>query len=245
MKLTKDHPKYSRGFLEFYNKLFEYIEPKTIVEVGIGIGICPVGWAKAFPEAEVVGIEISSPVLQHCIDNELHTRQYKYIQECFHNLLRQHMSVQKRIHLHHNRDGYSKDTAQEVLETYGQLDFVIDDGKQDGKCHKEFLKNWKHVIKDDGLIIRERAFRYPDRKGIRMGEARKALTNGWIIIDCREFNPDVHLGEPLCKEGFLALWSNNQDLWVERLQDQFNLYIDGDYSRLLETGCLIEEDPCH
>lgn len=243
--LVENHPKYDRGFGPFYNKLFQYINPTTLIEIGVGIGVCPIAWANTFPDATIVGIERGSPVYSHCFDQDLTFRQNYYTQQCMEEISRLPMREQNRIHIHFNRDGYSKEVADEALDAYGQLPFIIDDGKQNGLVHKEFLANWKQNITPDGLLIRERAFRYPGFPGMRMNQTRKALHNGWVLVDCRAFIADPQQGEPPNQQGMIAFWTQEKELWISRFKDDFDLYTDQEYDKLLETGCLLEEDPCH
>ena len=241
-ELIPDHPKFSRGFGQFYGELFKHLDNKIITEIGIGWAISQIAWAKSFPKSQIVGIEVASPVLDDCVNAECHSRQHEFALVGMKRFSDQPMSIQKRIALHFNRSGYIAETAKEHLEAYGQVPFVIDDGKQNGSVHNEFKEAWLPNITKGGLLIRERAFRFPGYAGMQSRQAWKSLGKGWVLVDCRKYILDPHPQEPVNQQGFIAFWSDDRDKWINIFKPHYNLYTHENFHELEALGVLVDQE---
>lgn len=215
-KYGHDHPKIQRGWGTIYDVIFNNLNDKidVVTEIGIGNASCHLAWAQTFPGKKVVGIDIASPSLELCDIQNCDVPQYVNSMRGITNLHRASMSDISNIDLYYNKNGYTKDIADQYLSIYGKQSFFINDGKQDGLAHIKFREFWGPILTGGGLLLQERIAR-SGNNGIRIHQMIKAIRNGWLVYDCREYvkfeNPNAN--------GFLGIWTEDVAHWTEILKD--------------------------
>ena len=211
------HPKFNRGWGSIYDVIFNDIGDKlnVVTEIGVGNATCQLAWARTFPGKQIVGIDIASPSLALCEDTDLQIKQFTNAMNGIYTL-HSHttMSELANIDIYYNKDAYTKDIAKQYLEIYGKQIFFINDGKQDGLVHRKFREIWDPLLLPGGLLLQERIGRRGTR-GIRINQLVKAVDEGWLVYDCREY---VKFEDPNCN-GFLGIWTQERDYWGTILKD--------------------------
>jgi hypothetical protein len=210
------HPKIQRGWGQIYDVIFNELGDKidVITEIGIGNASCQVAWAKTFPGKKVVGLDIASPSLQLCDQKNCDVRQYINSVTGVNNVHNLNIPDIANIDVYYGKDAYDNNVADQYLEVYGKQIFFINDGKQDGLVHMKFAKVWSNLLLPGGLLLQERIGR-AGFEGIRIHQLQKAISNGWLIYDCREF---VEFENPN-SNGFLGIWSHDNAYWDKVLRD--------------------------
>lgn len=215
-KIGAGHPKVARGWSKIYDVIFNELHTKldVITEIGIGNATCQLAWARTFPGKKIVGIDIASPSIQLCDENDSHTKQFTNAMNGVSTLHRLPMKEICNIDLYYNKNAYEMDVANQYLEIYGKQIFFINDGKQDGIAHHKFKESWSPLLLPGGVLLQERIAR-KGYDGIRINQMRKAVHGEWLVYDCREYvqfeNPNAN--------GFLGIWSHNPDHWADVLKD--------------------------
>lgn len=230
------HPKTLRGWAPLYDVIFNNIfdQIDVITEIGIGNATCQIAWSKTFPGKKVVGIDIASTSLELASNNNLDVKQYINSMQSITTVHSLTMEEIYPLNLYYNKDAYSEEVANDYLKIYGKQIFFINDGRQDGICHKHFKQLWAPLLKPGGLLLQERFARF-EYKGIRVNQMKKAIANGWLVYDCREY---VQFENPN-SNGFLGIWTEEKDHWKRILQD-FKLITDP-YAQI-EKSCLLLDD---
>lgn len=212
----RKHPKTMRGWTPIYEIIFNTIgnEIDVITEIGIGNATCQIAWSKTFPGKRVVGIDVASPSIELCKENNNDVRQFENAMSSISNMHRLSMKEIVNIDLYYNKNAYEKSVADQYLELYGKQVFFINDGKQDGLAHRKFRETWEPMLLPGGLLLQERIAR-KGTQGIRIHQMVKAVREGWLVYDCREY---VQFEDPNCN-GFMGIWTSDPDKWTHLLKD--------------------------
>lgn len=171
-----------RGYGGLYDLLLNYCNPKSILEIGIGTCHSHLVWAQSAPEATIIGLDIAGPSEDICARNDLHVNQLLNAKNGMYNLSGWPIHAIKNIDLYWGRDGYSKETAQEVVENYGNLDLIINDGKQTSSIHNLFLDAWNDQLESGAILVQEKLGR-DQYNSFNKESAIKAINRGWLLYD--------------------------------------------------------------
>ena len=205
-----------RGFGKFYDTLISSLDsdPVAMMEIGIGAVHSHVTWSNVFPNSTIIGLDVASPIVELCAVQECHIRQYQNALTGINNFCQLPIKNRKNIQLHYNRNAYDAAIVNEVVEAYGQLDLIIDDGKQTSWIHNQLLQLYKDVLSDSGLLIKEKIGRN-GQNNVDAVQMQKAIMNGWIIYDIREYvkfeNPE--------SAGFMGIWAKDASKYIEIFKD--------------------------
>lgn len=214
-----------RGFYPIYDAILEHVQPavKNACEIGIGSAQCHVVWNLIFePSTNVIGIDIGSPILEH--EGNLGRQLRSDINlKGLDTYIQYPMSFTRGLNLHWNKDGYDPDVVQEAVDAYGKFDWVVNDALQRGEAFK-LMTPWKDAITENGIIFQEKIGREPESK-INQQRMQQALDEGWLIYDVRQYtNLDTDdLAGNADAEGYIGIWSNNQNRIKEMLKEYDHL----------------------
>ena len=214
-----------RGFYPIYDALLEHVQPhvKNACEIGIGYAQCHIVWNLIFnPEANVIGLDIGSPIAEH-EGNQGDTLRNKINIKGLDTYIRYPMSFTRGLNLHWNKDGYDPDVVKEAVDAYGKFDWVVNDALQRGEAFK-MMTSWKDAITETGIIFQEKIGREPESK-INQQRMQQALDEGWLIYDVRQYadlDTDDLAGNADA-EGYIGIWSNNQDNIINMLKEYEHL----------------------
>lgn len=206
--------KIQRGFGPTYDCVLETFQklngtlPKKILEIGIGNAGSHIDWACVLPEAQIYGLDnasfsilpsggenhhLNDTVVGQWANNIAGITKFHYLP----------VSLQKRITLHWQRDGYQPHVAQEFTDVHGLMDIISNDGKQDGLAHNKLLDNWQHRVNPKGVIVQDKIGRAGGTSGVLYKQINKAIKKGWAVYDCRELST-VNIDK--IENGFIAVF---------------------------------------
>jgi hypothetical protein len=205
-----------RGFGEFYNALVNSFtsDPSVFLEIGIGFLHSHLVWSQVFTQAKIVGLDIASPVLDLCIKQECHTRQYENAINGMRMYATVPMHFTKNLHLLYNKNAYDIDTVHELLDLYGKFDLVINDGLQTNYSHLLFRNAYTDILSETGILVQEKIGR-SGSSNASPHQMKKAISHGWLIYDVRN---DVKFEDPE-SVGYIGVWSHNQDHYRKIFKD--------------------------
>jgi hypothetical protein len=203
-----------RGYGDLYDKLLDYCNPKTILEIGIGRCNSHLTWATAVPDAKVIGLDIAGPTEYICMKNDLQIGQFQNAKRGMDNLCHWPISAIKNIDLYWGRDGYSKEISQEIVDNYGNIDLIINDGKQTSSIHNLFLDAWDDQLEAGAILVQEKLGREQNTI-FNTQSAIKAIQRGWLLYDISDSCTFQNYSAHKC----IGFNSNRQDQIQELFKD--------------------------
>jgi hypothetical protein len=187
--------KITRGFADVYDCALETFydlnnqkPPEKLLEIGIGNFTSHGVWGSVFPDAEIYGIDScdfefnseNKSDLAQVINNTIGLGRYYSLT----------MDAQNRFHLYYKRNAYDSSCANEFYEANGHMDFIVNDGKQNGIVHYDLKENWQDKIVPHGFIIQDKIARAPGQHAVIASAIKKAIDSenhgGWLIYDCTD-----------------------------------------------------------
>ena len=212
---TKTIRGYGKVWDVVFDKLLEQRSITKVLEIGVGGASSHITWAHMFPEAQIYGVEVSSPVVHQqmkalreytaTLDNgEWRVEQMLNSQQGFLAIQQEPLEIRERIHISWMFDAFKSDLVERYMRIHGTMDIAINDSK-----HRHYVpvetQHWLPIVGDSGVWFQEE-FASTDSNGFKPSVWDEVRTDNWRLFDFRQ----ISKFQSQCS--MLGMYTHNQQI---------------------------------